>query len=122
MHADILEESAQAAPSVKPVHPTPTRRQAQLAGVAEDAGIGWAQQRIRELTDDQRDIVGGWPGTMREARAVILKSLERSLPPSFAISHDETQEVIRTGYAAARRTWLARRVGREPTESIASQR
>lgn len=122
MHTNILEESAQAAPSVTALRATPTQRREQLAGVAEGAGVGWAQRLIRELTDDRRDIVGGWPGTMREARAVILKSLERSLPPSFAISHDETLEVVRTGYAAARRTWLARRVGREPNEAHAVER
>jgi hypothetical protein len=120
MHADVHEESAQAAASLIAQRTAGgAQRRAQLEGAAEGAGVDWANRLIRELISDQRDIVGGWPGTLREARTAMLESLERSLPASFAISHDEQLQVIRVGYAAARRTWLAQRAGREPTEARA---
>lgn len=82
-------------------------RRVLLGRAAESAGEGWAMERIAELRADHRRIQGGWPGTLREARAL----LHTSLPPSLAAeacsppTRDEIEQAVRQAYATARDTW-----------------
>jgi hypothetical protein len=82
-------------------------RRVLLGRAAEAAGAGWANQRIAELQAERRTIQGGWPGTLREARAFLNNSLPRSLaaeavsPPT----REELEQAVRQAYAVARDTW-----------------
>lgn len=73
--------------------------------VAERAGVDWARQQIAAVVAEHRIVRGGWPGTIREARARVESSLRREHPA--LVSFKEIEEAVHVAYAAARRTWLS---------------
>lgn len=66
-------------------------------------GDAWAQKVARALRAERRGIVGAWPGTMREARALVIGALS---PARLGTIEDaEMQALVRAVYEAARRAW-----------------
>ena len=54
---------------------------------------------MRNLRSDDREIIGAWPGTLREAR-MRIRSATRS-----RLELDLIDELARVSYLAARRGW-----------------
>jgi hypothetical protein len=71
----------------------------ELATRASTLGQIWCQEYVRELKGQSRDIVGGWPGTLREARRRVLAQMPRNLDPQHL------EELARIANLAARRDW-----------------
>lgn len=76
-----------------------------LEQAALDTAKAWAHSRIDALRAEGREVAGGWPGTLSEARHFVRASLARK-GVSF-ITHEELEQVARAAYARARSTWLA---------------
>jgi hypothetical protein len=70
-----------------------------LAGRASQIGEAWAREYVRELREQERAPVGGWPGTMREARMRVRSQLGIVLEP------DRLEELARVANLAARHGW-----------------
>jgi hypothetical protein len=80
-------------------------RRTVLEQAALDTAKAWADSRIVELRAEGREVAGGWPGTLSEARHFVRASLARK-GVSF-VTHDELEQAARATYARARSTWLA---------------
>jgi hypothetical protein len=77
-----------------------------LVPSATALGQAWASECANELRAQERDLVGAWPGTVREARQRVLAKLPaaRTTPP---LDRDTLDLLARAMYDAARRSWLA---------------
>lgn len=84
--------------------------QLQLRELAENEGTSWATSALASLSRDGRDAIGGWPGTMSEAR---LRIGSRLAPFRAAMSQPAGEELARVAYHAARRYWQSHAL-REP--------
>ena len=73
-----------------------------LHPVAIAIGEEWARELVRSLRSVDREIIGAWPGTMREARARVCVALRTELERGERGALDE---VARVAYLAARRGW-----------------
>ena len=62
-------------------------------------GEAWAREVVHGLQSDDRDAVGAWPGTMREARMRVLASLGPRL------DEQRLDQLARIANLAARRGW-----------------
>lgn len=62
-------------------------------------GEEWARELVRTLRSVDREIIGAWPGTMREARTRVCVVLRT------ALDRDAIDEIARVAYLAARRGW-----------------
>lgn len=71
----------------------------ELAVIATTIGHAWAQQYMNALEGQGREIVGAWPGTLREARRHVLVRLQDKLEPEL-LDH-----LARLVNLAARRGW-----------------
>ena len=67
--------------------------------IAIAVGEAWASELVRSLRSDDREIVGAWPGTLREAR-MRIRNVVRSRLDLQCID-----ELARVAYLAARRGW-----------------
>jgi hypothetical protein len=76
-----------------------------LMPVAAALGETWAQERALDLRSNERDVVGAWPGTLREARSLVLARIPamRGRPTD----PDALLALSRAAYSAARRSWEA---------------
>jgi hypothetical protein len=72
---------------------------AQLTPIATEVGEAWAAELVQTLRANEREIIGGWPGTMREARMRVLARLHRHL------ELDLLDDLARLATVAARREW-----------------
>lgn len=72
---------------------------------AETAGRDWAAAVRGALHSEGRRAAGGWPGTMSEARAELL----RAMGPGASSTPDEVSRLARILYSAARESWLMHR-------------
>jgi hypothetical protein len=88
---DLAEGTAPEAPAF--------RAPPELLTRAGKVGEAWSHEYVRELRAQNRDIVGGWPGTLREARRRVLASMPRNLDPLLL------DELARITNLAARRCW-----------------
>ena len=94
-------------------------RQALLATMAADIGQRLFARRRDEIVQEGRTLAGGWPGTVREARAMAVVVLA----PVFARhrmpapTNDELGWVMHAAYAEARRAWLTSPERREEPET-----
>lgn len=68
--------------------------------IAMAIGEAWAHELVRTLRDDKREIVGGWPGTISEAKVRVLAHLARML------DLEVLADLARVATEAARRAWL----------------
>ena len=71
-----------------------------LAEHASRIGEAWAHEYVRDLKAQARVPVGGWPGTMTEARRRVVTQLAIVLAP------DRLDELARVANLAAKRGWL----------------
>lgn len=71
-----------------------------LQGIATAIGEAWAHELVRALQDDEREIIGAWPGTISEARMRVLAHLKQ------ALDLEVLAELARVATVAARREWL----------------
>ena len=67
--------------------------------LANEIGAAWAQTYVRTLQAQDRDIVGAWPGTIREARRQVLARL-KAKPEA-----EQMDQLARLTNLAARRGW-----------------
>jgi hypothetical protein len=83
-----------------------------LKQTAERAGILWAEEQIAALGVERRAVSGGFPGTVREARARFAGM--------FVAAQDaaEAEAAMRTAYAAARRAWLSKQRPEEDDDPL----
>lgn len=72
-------------------------------------GDAWVERVRHDLRADNRPTAGGWPGTMREARArtYAFFTNEAGLRRFGVLSADELELVVRAVYERARNQWLA---------------
>lgn len=71
----------------------------ELTALATSIGQAWAQEYVRTLQEQERDIVGAWPGTIREARRQVLARVKSKLEP------EQLDQLARMTNLAARRGW-----------------
>jgi len=71
----------------------------ELLALATTIGQAWAQEYVRTLQQQERDIVGAWPGTIREARRQVLARIRAKLEP------EQLDQLARITNLAARRGW-----------------
>jgi len=84
---------------------------------AELVGLEWAALWFDWAEREQRTLVGGWPGTMSEARAQVVRALvpwlrERGRWPTAEVTNFEA--TARVVYSTARAAWLRRSVADPP--------
>lgn len=70
-----------------------------LAERASQIGEDWAQEYVRSLRGQARAPVGGWPGTMSEARMRVVSVFAIVLDPK------RLDDLARMANLAARRGW-----------------
>jgi hypothetical protein len=70
-----------------------------LQSIAIAVGEAWAHELVRSLRSDDREIVGAWPGTLREARMRTHVAVRSKLELRIF------EELARVAYVAARRAW-----------------
>lgn len=71
----------------------------ELAELAASIGLSWSQDYVAALHAQERDIVGAWPGTIREARRHVLARIKLKLEP------EQLDQLARLTNLAARRGW-----------------
>jgi hypothetical protein len=71
----------------------------ELSPIAAAVGEAWAAELVGTLRANEREIIGAWPGTMREARMRVLARLHRQLDLSLL------DDLARLVIVAARREW-----------------
>jgi hypothetical protein len=78
-----------------------------LKGASEAAGASWAVEYLSALRASGRPIEGGWPGTLREARARILSNLPRELSARGLLPLDAHEIGLAASItnAEAKRAW-----------------
>ena len=69
--------------------------------IATAIGEAWAHEIVRALRGDEREILGAWPGTIREAKMRLLAHL------NYTLDLDVLAELARVATTAARRQWLS---------------
>jgi hypothetical protein len=84
--------------TTEPPRPTVTVP-SELVSLANEIGQTWSQAYVRTLQDQERDIVGAWPGTIREARRQVLARIKAKLEP------EQLDQLARITNLAARRGW-----------------
>lgn len=72
---------------------------ADLHPAAIAIGEAWAHEIVHSLRSVDREIIGAWPGTMREARSRVRVALRTKLELHVI------DELARVAYLAARRGW-----------------
>ncbi|MGE0549128.1 MAG: hypothetical protein AB7O24_17405 [Kofleriaceae bacterium] len=69
--------------------------------LAVAVGDAWARELVHSLRFDDREIIGAWPGTMREARMRIRLAIRSKLQLHLM------EELARVAYVSARCGWQA---------------
>jgi hypothetical protein len=62
-------------------------------------GEAWASDLVRALHAEDREVIGAWPGTMREARRRLVTTMRTKLDP------DHLEQLARVVRLAAQRRW-----------------
>lgn len=70
-------------------------------------GATWSGGLRSTLRRDGRAAVGGFPGTMSEARAQVTTRLVPVARTTWSLSAEERESAARTVYSSARKDWLA---------------
>jgi hypothetical protein len=81
-----------------------TTLDAQQHRLAVSAGEAWACALSADLRGQRRAIVGGWPGTLREARAWVVAAIDAR---GGKVVLEDLPAMSRTAYNAARAHWLS---------------
>jgi len=71
-------------------------------------GASWAQTVLAATRDEGRAIVGGWPGTLPEARALVGLEFNRKLGARALdmLGPSELSAAVAIAYERAKRDWL----------------
>lgn len=71
-------------------------------------GDAWVDHVRHDLSADSRRVCGGWPGTLREARARTYAHFTNAAGARRygVLTADELELVARAAYGRARRQWL----------------
>jgi hypothetical protein len=84
------------------------KRQALLDAEPLSLGSSWARVWCKSMQTDGRLVVGGWPGTLAEARARVQGhlggELARRRMPSLSV--EELTAATSAAYQRAKRDWL----------------
>jgi len=75
-----------------------------LVRAAEATGAAWAEERAATLSGQGRAIVGGFPGTLSEARERLMRLVAPTRAES--LPRDVLQALVRVTYHTAKRLWL----------------
>jgi hypothetical protein len=70
-----------------------------LQPVAIAIGEAWVNEIVYALRSADRDVIGAWPGTLREARMRVRVVVRRKLELA------KIEELAHVAYLAARRGW-----------------
>ena len=76
-----------------------------LERLALEAGVAWATSCCAELGREGRQVIGGWPGTMSEARRRVADVLWRR--GGSVVTGTTVDDMVRRTYVAARDSWLS---------------
>ncbi|AKV00173.1 hypothetical protein AKJ09_06836 [Labilithrix luteola] len=81
-----------------------------LEQAALDAARSWTQVVCAELAREGRRVEGGWPGTIREARARAANEGASVLgrQSMTGLTHDELERLARITHDEARRFWAGK--------------
>ena len=71
----------------------------ELVELATQIGQAWSQRYVHTLQSQDRDIVGAWPGTLREARRQVLAGVK------IKLESEQLDHLARLANLAARRGW-----------------
>jgi len=74
---------------------------------AQSIADGWVARVQRDLRVANRALAGGWPGTMREARAVTHAHFYATREQHGALEAEELERIARMTYERARKRWLS---------------
>jgi len=77
---------------------------------AGSAGREWAAAVQSSLHQEGRHALGGWPGTLSEARTRVASAIGGGAK----VSADERRKLVRILYDTAKSTWLATRETTQP--------
>lgn len=71
-------------------------------------GDAWVEHVRHDLRTDSRRATGGWPGTLREARARTYAhfATEAGARRYGVLTADELEHAARSAYGRARHQWL----------------
>jgi hypothetical protein len=77
---------------------------------ALEAARSWMRAYAADLRREGRRVEGGWPGTLREARARASTEGARVLSTRSMpmLTHDEIERIARITFAEARRCWAGK--------------
>lgn len=81
-----------------------------LEAIADDAGRSWAFAYADALVADGRDVAGGWPGTIGEARARIANKSRNQPFAGYVLTETNLESLTRRTYLAAKAAWHSRTV------------
>jgi len=80
-------------------------RQVALENAARSEGRAWAASWRSDLERQGRRRVGGWPGTLSEARRLAVGCIARELGRAFAATPHEIDRAAHDVYDTAKRSW-----------------
>lgn len=87
--------------------PKPAARKisAALQRAVQGAGETWAVDSANALRDEGRQVTGGWPGTISEARQRVRTC---ALLQGVCMNSEDLETLTRLAYETAKKVWLAR--------------
>ncbi len=92
--AAVRAAAAAAGVAVAELAPVPD-----LQPIAIAIGEAWAIELVHSLRSVDREVIGAWPGTLREARMRVRLAVRTKLELPLI------EELARVAYVAARRGW-----------------
>ena len=101
--------SRSASPDRQPASPDDASKRPVLQRLAQEESRGWVERLGAQLEADGREICGGWPGTISEARRLLAARLTlEGRSRAFAMNASELEGTVQAIYLAAKREWLSR--------------
>jgi len=94
---------ARAAATPKP--PVARKISAALQRAVQGAGEAWAVDSANALRVEGRQVTGGWPGTITEARQRVRTC---ALVLGSSMNSEDLEVLTRLAYETAKKVWLAR--------------
>lgn len=85
--------------------PAARKISAALQRAVQGAGEAWAVDSANALRDEGRQVTGGWPGTISEARQRVRTC---ALLQGVCMNSEDLETLTRVAYETAKKVWLAR--------------
>ena len=85
--------------------PAARKISAALQRAVQGAGEAWAVDSANALRDEGRQVTGGWPGTISEARQRVRTC---ALLQGVCMTSEDLEVLTRVAYETAKKVWLAR--------------